>query len=162
MRGDYRKVTVTLPPEVYDLLIQESARRKSAGDPNHMLSAIAREWLAQRQPILAIERAELALYRAVESMIDAGADYYWLDSIHTLQQQVGNIDPKTLVALLVDITQRGWLQIEKYSAQSGKYLALQHWLDVSDFFYQGKDVRIRITIPGTRRKQALEAKEIAS
>ena len=47
-RGDFRKVTVTLPPDVYDALVHESARRKSAGDPNHLLSAIAREWFAQR------------------------------------------------------------------------------------------------------------------
>ena len=51
-RGDFRKVTVTLPPDVYDALVHESARRKSAGDPNHLLSAIAREWFAQRLALL--------------------------------------------------------------------------------------------------------------
>jgi hypothetical protein len=35
-RGDFRKLTVTLPPEVYDALVQESARRKTAGQANHL------------------------------------------------------------------------------------------------------------------------------
>jgi hypothetical protein len=42
-KGDFRKVTVTLPPEAYRLLVEESARRKIAGDPNHLLASIVRE-----------------------------------------------------------------------------------------------------------------------
>lgn len=42
-RGDFRKVTVTLPPDVFGLLVQESARRKIAGEPNHLLASIIRE-----------------------------------------------------------------------------------------------------------------------
>jgi transcriptional regulator of met regulon len=44
-RGSYRKLTVTLPQEVYERLIQESARRKIAGEKNQMLSALLREAL---------------------------------------------------------------------------------------------------------------------
>ena len=36
-------LSVTLPPEVYEQLIQESARRKIAGEPNQLLSALLRE-----------------------------------------------------------------------------------------------------------------------
>jgi hypothetical protein len=44
-RGGFRKLTVTLPPEIYERLIQESARRKIAGEPNQLLSALLREAL---------------------------------------------------------------------------------------------------------------------
>jgi transcriptional regulator of met regulon len=44
-RGDFRKVTITLPPEVYEQLVNESARRKIAHEPNHLLSAVIREAL---------------------------------------------------------------------------------------------------------------------
>ena len=42
-KGAFRKITVTLPPEVYERLVQESARRKIAGEPNQLLSAMLRE-----------------------------------------------------------------------------------------------------------------------
>ncbi len=42
-RGDFRKVTVTLPPGAYEQLIHESARRKIAGEPNQLLSSLLRE-----------------------------------------------------------------------------------------------------------------------
>jgi hypothetical protein len=42
-KGSFRKVTITLPPEAYENLVRESARRKIAGEPNHLLSAMLRE-----------------------------------------------------------------------------------------------------------------------
>jgi transcriptional regulator of met regulon len=45
-RGTFRKITVTLPPEIYERLITESARRKIAGEPNQLLSALLREAVA--------------------------------------------------------------------------------------------------------------------
>lgn len=42
-KGTFRRVTATLPPEIYERLVQESARRKIAGEPNQLLSAILRE-----------------------------------------------------------------------------------------------------------------------
>lgn len=45
-KGDFRKVTVTLPPGLYELLVQESARRKIAGEPNSLLAAVVREAVA--------------------------------------------------------------------------------------------------------------------
>jgi hypothetical protein len=36
-------VTLTVPPEVYERLLRESARRKIAGEPNQLLSALLRE-----------------------------------------------------------------------------------------------------------------------
>ena len=42
-KGAFRKVTVTVPPEVYEQLVRESARRKIAGEPNQLLSALLRE-----------------------------------------------------------------------------------------------------------------------
>lgn len=44
-RGDFRKITITLPPEAYEKLIHESARRKIAGEQNQLLSAMLREAL---------------------------------------------------------------------------------------------------------------------
>jgi transcriptional regulator of met regulon len=44
-KGNYRKVTVTLPPNAYELLIRECARRKIAGKSNHLVSAVVREAL---------------------------------------------------------------------------------------------------------------------
>jgi hypothetical protein len=46
-RGDFRKVTITLPPEAYEQLVKESARRKIAREPNHLLSALIREALLE-------------------------------------------------------------------------------------------------------------------
>jgi transcriptional regulator of met regulon len=43
----FRKITVTLPQDVYERLIHESARRKIAGAPNQMLSALFREALVE-------------------------------------------------------------------------------------------------------------------
>lgn len=39
----YRKITMTVPQWAYQVLIQESARRKIAGEPNQLLSALLRE-----------------------------------------------------------------------------------------------------------------------
>ncbi len=46
-RGAFRKVTITLPPAAYELLVKESARRKIAGEPDHLLAAIAREAITE-------------------------------------------------------------------------------------------------------------------
>jgi transcriptional regulator of met regulon len=46
-RGSYRKLTVTLPQDVYERLVRESARRKIAGVRNQMLSALLREALSE-------------------------------------------------------------------------------------------------------------------
>jgi hypothetical protein len=43
----FRKVTVTVPQDLYERLIQESARRRIAGAPNQMLSALFREALTE-------------------------------------------------------------------------------------------------------------------
>ena len=42
-KGDFRKITVTLPQQDYQQLIQESARRKIAGESNQLLSDLLRE-----------------------------------------------------------------------------------------------------------------------
>ena len=46
-RTVFRKLTVTVPQDIYERLIQESARRKIAGAPNQMLSALLREALIE-------------------------------------------------------------------------------------------------------------------
>jgi len=46
-KGGFRKVTITVPQEIYERLIQESARRKIAGAPNQMLSALFREAISR-------------------------------------------------------------------------------------------------------------------
>jgi transcriptional regulator of met regulon len=46
-KGTFRKITVTVPPGVYERLVQESARRKIAGEPNQLLSALLREAVAR-------------------------------------------------------------------------------------------------------------------
>ena len=45
-KGQFRKISVTLPPNAYERLIRESARRKIAGEPNQLLSALLREAVA--------------------------------------------------------------------------------------------------------------------
>ena len=42
-KGAFRKLSVTVPPDVYERLVRESARRKIAGEPNQLLSALLRE-----------------------------------------------------------------------------------------------------------------------
>ncbi|HEY3827179.1 MAG TPA: hypothetical protein VGL82_21640 [Bryobacteraceae bacterium] len=44
-RSSYRKLTVTIPQDVYQKLIEESARRKIEGKRNQMLSELLREAL---------------------------------------------------------------------------------------------------------------------
>ena len=51
-KGHFRKVTITLPPEAYEKLIHGSARRKIAGEPNHLLSALLREAIDHYMPLL--------------------------------------------------------------------------------------------------------------
>ena len=43
----YVKVTVTLPPEVYGLIMKETTKRKLAKEPNPQVSAVVREALVQ-------------------------------------------------------------------------------------------------------------------
>jgi hypothetical protein len=157
-RGDFRKVTVTLPPDVYDTLVQESARRKSSGDANHLLSAIAREWFAHRQPLLPIERTELAIYRGAD--LRGRGETWNFSSIHSLGQEVGELTDRILVDLLLDLVARGWVRLDKWSQDAGQYLPVERWPDSSKFFYEGANVRLQMTIPGRRRKEALEAKEV--
>ena len=42
-KGNYIKITVTLPSEVYKLIADEAARRKMTKEPNPQLSAVIRE-----------------------------------------------------------------------------------------------------------------------
>jgi hypothetical protein len=42
-RSGFRTLTVMLPPDLYEQLIQESARRRIAGEPNRELSSMLRE-----------------------------------------------------------------------------------------------------------------------
>ena len=42
-KHDFRKVTVTLPQPVYEVVIRECARRKVAGERNHLMSSLIRE-----------------------------------------------------------------------------------------------------------------------
>lgn len=51
-RGHFRKITITLAPEAYKKLIHEAARRKIAGEPNHLLSALLREAVDHYMPLL--------------------------------------------------------------------------------------------------------------
>ena len=46
-KSEFRKITAMLPQEFYELLIQESARRKIAGEPNQQVSALLREALSE-------------------------------------------------------------------------------------------------------------------
>jgi len=46
-RGNFRKLTVTLPQEIYERLIIESAKRKIAGKPNQLFSELLREALTE-------------------------------------------------------------------------------------------------------------------
>jgi hypothetical protein len=153
-RGNFRKVTVTLPPEVYDALVQESARRKSARDPNHLLSAIARESFEHRQPLLPIEKTELNIYRAA----DAQRPWFELPTIHELAPLLRQ--PNDIVAdLLIDLHRRGWVLMDKYSQDARCYVPFAHWHDTQQFFREPGTVRLQVTIPGRRRKEGLETKE---
>ncbi len=46
-KRDYRKITVTLPPTLYRVLVKEQARRKIAGITARTISAIVTEWLTR-------------------------------------------------------------------------------------------------------------------
>lgn len=46
-KGDFRKLTVTLSPELFAQVVEESTRRKVAGIENANTSAVIREALAE-------------------------------------------------------------------------------------------------------------------
>ena len=46
-KGAFRKLTITVPQELYERLVKESARRKIAAEPNQLLSALLREAVVQ-------------------------------------------------------------------------------------------------------------------
>jgi hypothetical protein len=46
-KHDFRKVTVTLPPHIYELVVKECARRKVEGRKNHLISSLVREAVAK-------------------------------------------------------------------------------------------------------------------
>lgn len=47
-KGDFIKVTVTLPPAIYELIAQEATRRKMAKEPNPLISAVIREAIVEK------------------------------------------------------------------------------------------------------------------
>ncbi len=47
-KGDYRKITITVPAEVLSLLVDEAARRKKAGEKNAQISALIREAVVEK------------------------------------------------------------------------------------------------------------------
>src|ERR1700683_826757 len=118
-RGDFRKVTLTLPPQVYDALVQESARRKSAGAPDHLLSAIAREWFAHRQCLLPIEKTELAIYVAADLL--GRGEWRVLGNFDEFRRGLSEPSTKVLVDLMIDMVGRGWILLEKFSQEAGCY-----------------------------------------
>ena len=44
-KGQFRKLTLTVPQEYYEKLVRESARRKISREPNQLISALLREAL---------------------------------------------------------------------------------------------------------------------
>lgn len=53
-KSSFRKVTITLPHDVYQRLMEESVTRKIAGAPNQTMSALLREALSlyfERHPV---------------------------------------------------------------------------------------------------------------
>ena len=46
-KNGFRKISATVPQWIYQLLINESARRKIAGEPNRLMSALLREALME-------------------------------------------------------------------------------------------------------------------
>jgi hypothetical protein len=135
--------------------VQEAARRKSAGEPNHLLSAIVREWFASRQPLLPIEQTELKVYELGDSRGDGA--WYYVSSFHRFAQDAGETATGVVEELLVDLAAHGWILLGKYSQEAQRYAPYSHWNDSSRFFYQDP-FRYRVTIPGRRRKEALAAR----
>ena len=43
----FRKMTVSVPQEIYERLVRESVRRKIAGEPNQLISNLLREALTK-------------------------------------------------------------------------------------------------------------------
>jgi hypothetical protein len=46
-KGNFRKLTVTLPPEMFAQVVEESMKRKVAGEEGAEISAVIREALAE-------------------------------------------------------------------------------------------------------------------
>jgi transcriptional regulator of met regulon len=43
----FRKLTVSVPQEIYERVVRESVRRKIAGEPNQLISNLLREALTK-------------------------------------------------------------------------------------------------------------------
>jgi hypothetical protein len=46
-KAGFRKISFTIPPQIYEQLMEESTRRRLAGEPNRLLSALLREAVEQ-------------------------------------------------------------------------------------------------------------------
>jgi hypothetical protein len=46
-KGAFRKITFTVPPDIYERLMVESTSRKIAGRRNHLISCVLREALTK-------------------------------------------------------------------------------------------------------------------
>src|SRR4051794_29237081 len=76
-KRDFRKVTVTLPPDWYARLMQESTRRKIAREPNQLLSAVLREGGRVSE--------EVEIMKKIEAIIQP----YKLDEVKAALQEIG-------------------------------------------------------------------------
>jgi hypothetical protein len=66
-KGDFRKLSVTMPPMAYARLVREAARRKIAGESNQLVSALVREAVIEY-----LERLENEENRGHHSAVQAG------------------------------------------------------------------------------------------
>ena len=57
-KREYRKITITVPQAAYESLIQESARRKIAGEQNQLMSALLREAITDYMKKLQARRSD--------------------------------------------------------------------------------------------------------
>jgi hypothetical protein len=122
------------------------------------MSAIAREWFEERRPLLGLERTELEIYRAADQR-QLGA-WYTVGNFSEFARRLGDADPNIVADLMVDVQSQAWIRLEKYSDEARAYFPYSQWPDPTRFFFEGRDIRYKLTVPGRRRKEALEAKPV--
>jgi hypothetical protein len=86
-KGAFRRITVTLPPEIYERLVRESARRKIAGEPNQLLSAIFREAVTSYL-------AQLGDYEGEMTIESADGVAMGMGEFHAEIAEPGNLQPE--------------------------------------------------------------------
>jgi hypothetical protein len=158
-KGDFRKISITLPPTIYKLLLEESTRRKIAGAEDSLLSAIARDGILGTLSLLPNEQMELKIYQYADQT--GSGEWHEMSTLSDFASAVcGRNQNKALFQQLVaHLMCTGYLEAKKFDQNQADYRPFGKGDDPINFLSSRVVIKIRLTIPGRRRFEALQARQ---